>query len=108
MYEFLTELRVLVLHLQDIVARARTGSGKTMAYLLPTFHKLLQPSGAARGSFPRALVLVPTRELCEQVSKRYELPAVGERMLNEHSFWQYPCPRMRCGLRIYIHPAFLE
>eukprot|EP00241_Pyramimonas_parkeae_P023334 CAMPEP_0114312126 /NCGR_PEP_ID=MMETSP0059-20121206/20239_1 /TAXON_ID=36894 /ORGANISM="Pyramimonas parkeae, Strain CCMP726" /LENGTH=300 /DNA_ID=CAMNT_0001436441 /DNA_START=60 /DNA_END=959 /DNA_ORIENTATION=+ len=52
---------------KDLVARARTGSGKTLAYLLPTFHKLLQPSAAARGTFPRALLLVPTRELCEQV-----------------------------------------
>ena len=54
-------------NLQDVVARARTGSGKTAAYLLPTFHKLLQNPVQDRSAFPRALILVPTRELCEQV-----------------------------------------
>ena len=51
-----------------MVARARTGSGKTLAYLLPLLHKLLTSAAAAKAScFPRALGLVPTRELCEQV-----------------------------------------
>jgi hypothetical protein len=54
---------------QDVVARARTGSGKTLAYLLPLLHKLLQATEGRRADcFPRAMVLVPTRELCEQVS----------------------------------------
>ncbi|EFJ45391.1 hypothetical protein VOLCADRAFT_63761, partial [Volvox carteri f. nagariensis] len=50
---------------KDVVARARTGSGKTMAYLLPLLHKLLSTDNIS-GSF-RAIVLVPTRELCQQV-----------------------------------------
>jgi ATP-dependent RNA helicase DDX56/DBP9 len=50
---------------QDVVAQAATGSGKTAAYLLPLLHRLLttQPEAAPP---PRALVLVPTRELCQQ------------------------------------------
>ncbi|KAK3275979.1 hypothetical protein CYMTET_15924 [Cymbomonas tetramitiformis] len=56
----------LALEGKDVVARARTGSGKTAAYLLPVFHKILE-STVPRGTFPRALILVPTRELCQQV-----------------------------------------
>ncbi|KAG2498899.1 hypothetical protein HYH03_003090 [Edaphochlamys debaryana] len=52
---------------KDVVARARTGSGKTLAYLLPTLHKILATEGV-RGSF-RAIILVPTRELCQQVAQ---------------------------------------
>jgi superfamily II helicase len=50
---------------KDIVARARTGSGKTLAYLLPALHKVLVAEDSKIGW--RALILVPTRELCEQV-----------------------------------------
>ena len=48
-----------------MVARARTGSGKTLAYLLPALHRVLG-GGKGRAGW-QALVLVPTRELCEQV-----------------------------------------
>eukprot|EP00890_Picochlorum_soloecismus_P003951 jgi/Picsp_1/4557/NSC_01927-R1_dead-box atp-dependent rna helicase 16-like len=48
----------------DIVARARTGSGKTMAYLIPGFQRVLQVDKGKVGW--QALVLVPTRELAEQ------------------------------------------
>ena len=48
----------------DVCGKARTGSGKTLAFGLPLLQRV-QP-GAAPGR-PRALVLVPTRELCNQV-----------------------------------------
>lgn len=51
---------------KDVVARARTGSGKTLAYLLPMLHRVLATHESIKGSF-KAVVLVPTRELCEQV-----------------------------------------
>lgn len=54
-----------VLEGKDVVARARTGSGKTMAYVLPALHKVLTSGAGAAGW--QVLVLVPTRELCEQV-----------------------------------------
>lgn len=50
---------------KDVVARARTGSGKTLAYLLPALHKVLATEDV-KGSF-KVIILVPTRELCEQV-----------------------------------------
>ena len=57
---------------RDIVARARTGSGKTLAFLLPAFHAVARLSAAgdprAAAAPWRALALVPTRELAEQVA----------------------------------------
>lgn len=50
-----------------MVARAKTGSGKTFAYLLPLLHKLFTDSGSKNKLAPSAFVLVPTRELSQQV-----------------------------------------
>ena len=47
---------------RDLVARARTGTGKTAAFGLPLVERLSEPSPHVR-----ALVLVPTRELAIQV-----------------------------------------
>ncbi|KAK2756708.1 ATP-dependent DNA/RNA helicase [Arachnomyces sp. PD_36] len=53
---------------KDILARARTGSGKTAAYLLPIIQSILQKKANAPSSKSiSALILVPTRELAEQV-----------------------------------------
>lgn len=69
---------------RDLLVRARTGSGKTLAYCLPLLHKILSlKAGDGAGAvgndddddddgddhFVRAVVLVPTRELCSQVQK---------------------------------------
>ncbi|KAJ7895825.1 DEAD-domain-containing protein [Mycena leptocephala] len=55
--------------LPDILARARTGSGKTAAYCVPIVQKILSAKSSADASqTTRALILVPTRELSEQVS----------------------------------------
>ncbi|XP_040109233.1 probable ATP-dependent RNA helicase DDX28 [Oryx dammah] len=54
---------------RHILCAAETGSGKTLGYMLPLLQRLLgQPSlDASRIPAPRALVLVPSRELAEQV-----------------------------------------
>ncbi|XP_062101503.1 DEAD-box ATP-dependent RNA helicase 16 [Humulus lupulus] len=57
----------LVLEGKDVVARAKTGSGKTFAYLVPLLQKLFVDTGARTKLAPSAFVLVPTRELCQQV-----------------------------------------
>jgi len=55
---------------RDLIGCAQTGTGKTAAYLLPMLHRLLH--GATRG--PRALIILPTRELAVQVdAHRQEL-----------------------------------
>jgi superfamily II DNA/RNA helicase len=57
---------------RDVLGRARTGSGKTLAFGLPVLTRLSasSSSGQARRTpnAPRALVLVPTRELALQVA----------------------------------------
>eukprot|EP00736_Rhodelphis_marinus_P002869 Rmarinus@m.19885 len=52
---------------RDVLVRARTGSGKTAAYALPLLQKVLRTKDAGEGGGVLALVLVPTKELCEQV-----------------------------------------
>jgi len=58
---------------RSLVAVSETGSGKTLAYVLPMLHQLkeLETGGSAVSTAgrPRGLVLVPGRELGEQVSK---------------------------------------
>lgn len=54
---------------QDIIGIAQTGTGKTLAYLMPILVKLHY----AQGRYPRALVVVPTRELVVQVCETVEL-----------------------------------
>jgi len=56
----------LALDGHDLFVSAETGSGKTAAYLLPTFDRILTEEG---GNI-LALVLVPTRELAQQVLKQ--------------------------------------
>ena len=52
---------------KDILAKAKTGSGKTLSYLLPILHRLLTSDSV--GSAVRCLVLVPTKELARQVTE---------------------------------------
>ncbi|KAI7747383.1 hypothetical protein M8C21_002304 [Ambrosia artemisiifolia] len=61
----------LILEGKDVVARAKTGSGKTFAYLLPLLQKLLlldnNNNNGNNNVGPSAMILVPSRELCQQV-----------------------------------------
>lgn len=57
----------LILEGKDMVARAKTGSGKTFAYLLPLLQKLFTANADRKKLAPNAFVLVPTRELSQQV-----------------------------------------
>lgn len=53
---------------KDVVATAQTGTGKTLAFLIPVMEKLLAQPESRLG----ALVLVPTRELAQQIGNEYE------------------------------------
>ncbi|MGH1461577.1 MAG: DEAD/DEAH box helicase [Neptuniibacter sp.] len=59
----------LFLEGQDLLISAPTGSGKTAAYLIPVVQNLAGQKSPARQ--PRALVLVPVRELAEQVQSHF-------------------------------------
>jgi ATP-dependent RNA helicase DDX56/DBP9 len=77
-YPTLVQAQCLPLAMQgkDLLVHAKTGSGKTAAYSLPTIQKILESkerkqttksSSAAEQEGVRAIILVPTRELCAQV-----------------------------------------
>ena len=53
---------------RDLLGRGRTGSGKTIAFALPLVTRLAASSRRRQPGRPRALVLVPTRELANQVA----------------------------------------
>ncbi|EFN57631.1 hypothetical protein CHLNCDRAFT_20835, partial [Chlorella variabilis] len=61
---------------QDLVGRARTGCGKTLAFVLPIVERLAGGQGAggkrAFGRAPSVVVLAPTRELAKQVAADFE------------------------------------
>jgi len=61
----------------DVLGQARTGTGKTASFVLPILERMHEP-GRAGG--PRALVLVPTRELAVQVKDEFEKLAHGSRI----------------------------
>jgi len=59
---------------KDVLATAQTGTGKTLAFLIPIMEQLLQKDapGVVASSGIAALVLVPTRELAMQVAEVYD------------------------------------
>ncbi|MEV0698527.1 DEAD/DEAH box helicase [Saccharopolyspora sp. NPDC050389] len=50
---------------EDLIGQARTGTGKTLGFGVPLLHRLQLPGDGT----PQALVVVPTRELCLQVTR---------------------------------------
>ncbi|MBN9565844.1 MAG: DEAD/DEAH box helicase [Alphaproteobacteria bacterium] len=63
---------------KDIVACAQTGTGKTASFALPMIDLLA--SHRTRARMPRALILVPTRELANQVSDAFKLFSAGSKL----------------------------
>jgi superfamily II DNA/RNA helicase len=57
----------------DLIGQARTGTGKTLGFGVPLLQRI-----ELGGSAPRALVVVPTRELCVQVAR--DLQAAGKHL----------------------------
>lgn len=74
-FEFCTPIQAeslpLLLAGQDVAGQAQTGTGKTIAFLLATFQRLLteEPTPNWDGKQPRAFILAPTRELANQIAK---------------------------------------
>ncbi|MCH5645060.1 MULTISPECIES: DEAD/DEAH box helicase [unclassified Gordonia (in: high G+C Gram-positive bacteria)] len=68
----------LALSGDDLIGQARTGMGKTFGFGVPLLHRLAhaEESGLrALDNTPRALIIVPTRELCLQVTGDFEVAA---------------------------------
>ena len=65
----------MILDGSDLIGRARTGMGKTLAFALPMAEKLSTDPrvvGKVRGRSPVVLCMAPTRELARQVSKEFQ------------------------------------
>lgn len=60
---------------RDAFGRAQTGTGKTAAFLITIFSRLLKTplSGKRASGVPRALILAPTRELVMQIADEAQL-----------------------------------
>ncbi|QSL65679.1 hypothetical protein MERGE_002992 [Pneumocystis wakefieldiae] len=58
----------LALEGKDVFVQARTGSGKTAAYLIPIIENILKNEQSQKQAETRSLILVPTRELSNQVT----------------------------------------
>ena len=60
----------LIMEGRDLLARGRTGSGKTGAFVIPIIQKVLDCKRIGTGSSEqcvRALIMAPTKELCRQI-----------------------------------------
>ena len=72
-FKYCTPIQALALPLglqgNDVAGQAQTGTGKTAAFLLVIFQRLLKNAPETPGKNPRALVLAPTRELAIQIHK---------------------------------------
>lgn len=76
-FEFCTPIQAKTLPLalsgRDVAGQARTGTGKTAAFLLAIFRKLLSEGSRGPGPNPRAICIAPTRELAIQIHRDAEL-----------------------------------
>ena len=77
-FEFCTPIQATTLPIaltgKDVAGQAQTGTGKTAAFLVATFEKLLTTDKSTDGPRqPRAFMLAPTRELAIQIAKDAEL-----------------------------------
>uniref|UniRef100_J3SD19 RNA helicase n=1 Tax=Crotalus adamanteus TaxID=8729 RepID=J3SD19_CROAD len=62
-----------ILEGKDVIAQARTGTGKTFSFAIPLIEKLdRDPQERKRGRSPKVLVLTPTRELAMQVARDFK------------------------------------
>jgi superfamily II DNA/RNA helicase len=62
---------------RDVMAAAQTGTGKTAGFALPLLQRLAMEGSALVPNSARALVLVPTRELAEQVHDSFKAYGAG-------------------------------
>lgn len=65
---------------RDILASAKTGTGKTASFLLPIIEKLILQGSGDDFIHPRALVIAPTRELARQIGESFKIYAVHTKL----------------------------
>ncbi len=89
---------------RDVLGRAVTGSGKTLAFGLPILTRLT--SGRSKPKSPRALIVVPTRELAAQVRSALEplADSMGMRVATVYGGTPYDrqIKRLRAGVDVVV------
>lgn len=63
----------LILEGKDLLAKGRTGSGKTGLFAVPIIQSILTEKQTAKEQVTRALILAPTKELCQQLHRAFLL-----------------------------------
>ncbi|ORZ07858.1 P-loop containing nucleoside triphosphate hydrolase protein [Absidia repens] len=58
-----------IMHGRDVIGVAKTGSGKTIAFLLPMFRHIKDQRPLEMGEGPMAIIMTPTRELATQIHR---------------------------------------
>jgi len=74
---------------RDIIGVAKTGSGKTMAFILPMFRHIKDQPPLRAMDGPVAMIMTPTRELATQIYKECKpfLKALGLRVSSSFSLF---------------------
>jgi superfamily II DNA/RNA helicase len=104
----------VALHGHDIIGQAKTGTGKTLGFGIPLLQRVVatdeEPDEATAGTVtpgkPQALVVVPTRELCVQVTGDIEKAAATRkiRVLSIYGGRAYEpqVERLRTGIEVVV------
>ncbi|CAI5723112.1 unnamed protein product [Peronospora effusa] len=90
---------------KDLIGRARTGMGKTLAFALPVIEILLKDKRPrARGRAPRVVCMAPTRELAKQVASEFELtgPSLSTVCIYGGASYQSQNNAFRSGVDILV------
>ena len=84
----------------DLIGRAKTGQGKTLAFVLPIMMRLVNDDDdRSDRRKPRVLVLAPTRELAKQVHTDFELVGKAEGLRSVCVYGGSPIPPQESDLR---------
>ncbi|MDP6417852.1 MAG: DEAD/DEAH box helicase [Candidatus Krumholzibacteria bacterium] len=84
-----------ILEGRDLLGLAQTGTGKTAAFLLPILHNLEKRGGGTA----RALIVAPTRELCEQIHRAAQEFSTGLKTRSMTIYGGVPYPPQLKGLK---------
>lgn len=90
----------LALEGRDVIGQARTGTGKTAAFVIPILEQL---DDDATPLAPQALILVPTRELAVQVHTEVEKLAHGQNITSVAVFGGAPFRSQQTKLKSGVH-----
>ncbi|EAA62716.1 hypothetical protein AN5623.2 [Aspergillus nidulans FGSC A4] len=91
----------------DCLVQAKTGTGKTVAFLLPALHCLIQGQSQVRRGQVAILIITPTRELAQQIAKSCdELTSQLSRPLECHIAVATLPPKVKDVVSVVLNPGY--